>query len=257
MSGGNYLNTNWQNPSSPPSLTGNRVHVWRASLDLSSCEINSLADILSPDEITRAEKFHFDRHRRRFIAARGILRQLLGDYLVIAPSQVQFCYSDRGKPFLHQSEADSLNFNVSHSEEYALYGFAFDRAIGVDIEYLRPMPDAESIAKRFFAPAELNHIQNAPPQDRHRIFFQLWTAKEAYLKAIGTGLTNMLDSVEIAFDENSLAYFQSFSGERQTTNWKLCPCTPAAKYVGAIAIEDLACDRCDFWHWDCNYSTAI
>ena len=178
----------------------------------------------------------------------------------IAPSQVKFGYSERGKPFLSQSGASSsLQFNISHSEEYALYGFAFNRQIGVDVEYLRPMPDAVNIARRFFSPAELDLVQNAAPPEQHRLFFQLWTAKEAYLKAIGTGLTGMLDNIEIAFDQNLQPSFRTIAGDRQAaTNWTLCSCSPATDYVGAIAIEIfLPYKQFDFWHWSLDYSTAI
>ena len=258
MSGNNYLHTNWQCPSARPILTDSRIHVWRASLELLSSQIDFLATVLSPDEIARAEKFRFARHRRRFIAARGILRQLLGNYLEIAPSQVKFGYSDRGKPFLSQPMvSNSLQFNVSHSEEYALYGFALNHQIGVDVEYLRRMPDAVNIARRFFSPAELNLVQNAAPPERHHLFFQLWTAKEAYLKAIGTGLTGMLDNIEIALDQNLRPSFWAIAGDRQAvTNWTLCSCSPATDYVGAIAIH-LPYEQFELWHWDANYPTAI
>lgn len=247
------LDTNWQDPSHIPTLEGDRVHVWRANLDLSTEQIESLSEILSTDELARAKKFRFPRHRRRFIAARATLRQLLGNYLQTKPSKVAFAYSDRGKPFLADSHEDScLQFNVSHSQEYALIGFTFNRLIGVDVEYLRPMPDAEQIAQRFFTAREFSLVQNAALKDR--LFFQLWTAKEAYLKAIGTGLSGMLDRVEITLDPTQVLLLIG-QDRVAAANWSLYFCTPATDYLAAIAVETpLSSPQIDFWHWDTKCS---
>ncbi|MGL6345273.1 MAG: 4'-phosphopantetheinyl transferase family protein, partial [Waterburya sp.] len=149
----NHQDTIWQHPPQQPRLDHNQVHVWRANLDLPTTAIEELAAILSHDEIARANRFRFTKDRNRFIAARSILRQLLGKYLQITPDKLEFEYSDRGKPRLSASMPNSfLQFNVSHSHEYALYGFIYDQAIGVDIEYLREMSDAVKIAERFFSP---------------------------------------------------------------------------------------------------------
>ena len=249
------LNTDWQYPSQIPILRGDRVHVWRANLDLPTEQIERLSQILSSDEIARAQKFRFPRHRRRFIAARAILRQLLGNYLQISPSKVVFDYSDRGKPFLAGSlGASRLQFNVSHSQEYALLGFTLKHLIGVDIEYLRPMPDAEKIAQRFFTTTELSLIQNATA--KHQLFFQLWTAKEAYLKAVGTGLSGMLDNVEVTLDPTQVLRFLTLEQDRTAAaNWSLFCCTPATNYLAAIAVETpLSSQQIDLWHWDVKCS---
>ncbi len=246
------LETNWQDPLQPPILANNQVHVWRANLDLPTAEINQLATLLSTDEIARANKFRFPEHKRRFIATRGILRQLLGNYLQISAKILKFEYSDRGKPRLAASISDSsLEFNVSHSQEYALYGFTHHNQIGVDLEYLRDMKDAAKIAERFFSPRESQLIASLNSEQQQRIFFKLWTAKEAYLKAIGTGLTGSLDGVDISLDQAGYPSLLAINGNiTAAASWSMHHCIPAINYVASVAIKtNIIKQQINFWNW--------
>jgi len=168
----------WQQPPHNLAISTQEVHIWRANLDLTGEQLKYLTKTLSTDEITRANRFRFPLHKNRFIAARGQLRQILGRYLQIAPQEVEFEYGDRGKPFLKHKQ---LQFNVSHTEDTALYA-----------------------SQRFFTTAEAELICNATPPDCQRLFFHLWTVKEAYLKAIGSGLVGGLDSLEVEIRYNLL-----------------------------------------------------
>lgn len=242
--------TIWQHPTGFPHLKNDQVHLWRANLTLSQLKIEELMTYLSPDEVVRANKFRFPQHRSRFIAARGILRQLLGQYLHLSPSNVTFTYSDRGKPQLPQNNS-LLQFNLSHSQEYGLFGFTLNHLIGVDLEYQRIMPDALNIAQRFFSVRESTMLKAIPQEERARLFFQLWTAKEAYLKAIGTGLSGSLASVEICWDESHSLYLSpNPENTIETNDWSLYPCTPEINYLGAIAINyALSEQHISYWHW--------
>jgi 4'-phosphopantetheinyl transferase len=199
------------------------VHIHRADLAVSDEEIEGFAVILSPDEIDRANRYHFERDRRRFIVARGRLRQLLGEYLGIKSEKIVFTYSDRGKPTVNAP----IEFNVSHSGEVALYGFRSSGRIGVDVERIREMNDLEGLTERFFCAGENELIRNR--SDKEEIFFQLWTAKEAYLKAIGTGIAGGLDAVEVSIDPLEIA---NVDGE-----WHLWTCRPGKDYIATVAIE--------------------
>lgn len=246
------LDTIWQHPLHHPILEDNQVHAWRANLDLPTAEINQLASLLSPDEIDRANKFRFPQHRRRFIAARGILRELLGNYLQISPDNLEFEYGDRGKPRLAVSMGDSsLQFNISHSQEYALYGFTNDHPIGVDLEYLREMEDVAKIAERFFSPQESKLIASLHSEQQQRVFFKLWTTKEAFLKAIGTGLAGSLASLDISLDQWEHPILLSIQGNAAAVaNWSMYSCIPAPNYVAAVAIETpITKLQIDYWHW--------
>ena len=235
----------WKIPLRSPTLKDNEIHVWRANLELSPPKIERLTALLSSDEIARADRFRFPQHRRRFIVARGILRQLLGDYLSVAPHSLNFAYEARGKPFL-TGEDTNIKFNISHSQEYALFGFTRKYLIGVDLEYQRSM-DCLKIAERFFLPQEFEIIRQAA-SERTKLFFQLWTAKEAYLKALGTGLSGSLTSIEIALDLHQHPYIQSL--EEDKLDWSLYSCTPAKSYLGAIAVKTSSSEpQIFFWHW--------
>lgn len=252
MDDNNKSNKIWREPPYQPMLGRDRVHVWRASLDLPTAKIKQLATLLSTDETARADKFHFLEHKRRFIVARGILRELLGNYLEISPNKIEFEYSDRGKPRLAASMGNSsIQFNVSHSLEYALYGFTNNHLIGVDLEFLREMRDATELAERFFTHQEFQLIANLTHEEQQKAFFQLLTAKEAYLKAIGTGLSNSLTDIEITFDCAEKPKLLSV-GENIATvgNWSMYHFVPAANYIAAIIVNtQIPKQQINFWNW--------
>jgi len=241
--------TIWQHPQGFPPLKNSQVHLWRANLALSTSKIEELSASLSADEMVRASRFHFVQHQHRFIATRGILRQLLGNYLKVSPLSLIFAYSDRGKPRLAADSA--LQFNISHSEEYALFGFTLNHLIGVDLEYQKPMTEAVKIAQRFFSPREFKILEATPQKEQARLFFRFWTAKEAYLKAIGTGLSGSLAEVEVIMDESQSRYLLTLpEAHPGNTSWSLYPCSPEINYLGAIAINDhIPPQQISYWHW--------
>jgi 4'-phosphopantetheinyl transferase len=173
-------------------LSPTEVHVWKANLDVSNDRIQPLAALLSEDERARADRFYKQTDRDAFIAARGILRTLLGQYLDRSPAQLQLQYQDRGKPFLQDSP---LEFNVTHSHGLALYAIAQSRRVGIDLEYVRDI-EVQALAQRFFSDREFQQLQALPPDRQTATFFKYWTAKEAYLKATGEGLAG-LSQIEI------------------------------------------------------------
>ena len=248
--------TVWQSLSSQPVLNKDEVHIWRANLDVSPTQVDSMIELLSADEIHRADRFRFPKHRRRFIVTRSILRKLLGNYLNINPTEVKFDYSDRGKPKLSNlCIGHTLQFNISHSHEYALLGFTTHNLIGVDLEYLREMPDAVKIARRFFSAREYDLIKNLVPEQQSQAFLQLWTTKEAYLKAIGTGLSGSLTDVELDFrqDDNTV-FLMALDRERSSVNsWSIHSCIPTSDYVGTVAIKtQINKQKINFLTWHQN-----
>jgi len=143
-----------------------------------------------------AGRFKFEVHRARFIAGRGLLRRILGQYLSFPPETLRFEYSEFGKPHLPDN---SLFFNVAHSEHRFLAAIA-SGPVGVDIELLRPFPDIESVAGQVFSPAELTHWTRLAPESKPDHFLALWTRKEALLKGIGLGIAHHLKHVSVFFD---------------------------------------------------------
>lgn len=214
-------------------LAAQAVHIWRTPLDLSQERIQQLAETLAADEQIRAKRFRFERDRLRFIAGRGMLRFLLGHYLCVAPAALQFTYSSRGKPALASPAGSSLAFNVSHSQDLALYAVSCDRLVGIDVEYIRDIEDLMQLAQRYFLPGESALIQESPPQQRQHMFFRLWTCKEAYLKATGEGITG-LKRVEVVL-ENSIAHLRL--DNVPAVNWTLLPLYCQSDYAAALAVE--------------------
>lgn len=243
------IDSMWKIPEQLPTLRDSGVHLWRTNLALSTPEVEQLTGILSPDEIARANRFHFPTDKNRFIVTRGILRQLLGNYLGENSRSLEFTYSDRGKPQLKNDSP--LQFNLSHSQDYALFGFTLDHLIGVDLEYQKAMPDALKLAQRFFAPSEYQLLEELPKEEQPQLFFQLWTAKEAYLKALGIGLSGSLADAEIGFDQNKALYlFNPVTADRKAP-WSLFSCSPASNYLGAIAINSQIAPQ-DLNYWSCS-----
>ena len=229
----------WLSPPPHLSIQSSKIHLWRVSLNQPIAVVHSLASLLSPDEHQRADRFRRDPDRQHFIVGRAMLRQILGRYLAIAPSALQFSYEPRGKPFLVSSsdrQAPNLQFNLSHSHELALYAIGLDRRVGVDLEYLsRTLSEVEPLAQRFFAPTEYNALIALPIEQRRSAFLRLWTCKEAVLKAIGTGLSD-LEQVEIP--QSSAPEFQLTTGTGNTiAHWSVQQFAPDQDYAGALAIE--------------------
>lgn len=196
------------------------AHLWRAELSLGADDARA-SGVLSSDEWARAERFRFASDRRRFLAARLLLRQGLGRYLGVEPGSLVFAYGPHGKPSL--AENCGLKFNLSHCEDAALLAVAADVEVGVDIERLRAFDDAERLAAQFFAEGERSAFLAAPPEKRDAGFLRIWTRKEAYVKALGEGLSLPLRD------------FDALNGAATHPGARLCDLPLGAAHVGAFA----------------------
>lgn len=230
-----------QNPAAllPQPLLDSDIHVWCASLDRPDQELPNFAGLLSADEKARAEKFHFAKDRRRYIIGRGLLRVLLSNYLEMESSAFEFTYGLHGKPALESHfNGRVFEFNLSHSRDKVIYIFNWDQPIGIDIEYDHPLKDLDDFAFQFFTPNECNFIQSLPMDQKRESFFKIWTCKEAFLKANGSGLTSPINEVEVALTTDKTASLTSIGGNReQAAHWRLELFTPLAGYQSALAIE--------------------
>lgn len=239
----------WSLPPAELVLSGGEVHVWRVSLDQPTSYCQQLRETLSADEQTRAERFYFEQDRQRFIVGRGLLRAILGRYLNIKPSQIQFCYGTRGKPSLAATTAETLRFNLSHSQGLALYAVTPEREIGIDIEYIRPLSQVEKLAERIFSEGEKAVFYTLPSHQQQEAFFNGWTRKEAYVKAIGDGLAQPLEQIEVSFKPGEPAKLRSIAGDSQAASqWSLQQLIPEVGYVAALAVEGHS-GRISCWHW--------
>jgi 4'-phosphopantetheinyl transferase len=228
----------WGFTSKNPPLDRGKVHLWQAQLDPLATYFERFEDSLSSDERQRAERFRFQRDRRRFIVARALLRILIGRYLQKEPAQVQFNYGPNGKPSLAGDDNAALRFNLSHSEGLALYAVTRGREIGVDVEYIGKNLDIGTLAERFFSPREIAALKSLPDHEKHRAFFACWTRKEAYLKARGDGLSVALDSFSVLLNPDEPPVLLSVEGDpEETSRWSLLELDPGPSYVAALAVE--------------------
>lgn len=226
----------------PPSPPGSgEIHVWAVNLDPPPATVDELGRLLAPDETARAERFRFPRHRRRYAVGRGALRTLLGHYLGAAPERVAFRYGPNEKPYLADPAGlrggGELFFNLSNSEELAVIAIATGTELGADVERLRPMPDALTISERFFSAAERRVLAAVPEAQRDRAFFNCWTRKEAYLKAVGTGITVPLDRFDVTLGPDEPPRMLAMEGDpEKARDWSLFHLEPAQGYLGAVAV---------------------
>jgi 4'-phosphopantetheinyl transferase len=238
-----------------PELTLRDVHVWCVSLDQEQSRVEAWYRTLSADEQTRAGRFYFARDRCHYIVGRGVLRNILGRYLDLQAQELCFSYGPKGKPGLAPgleriaARASGLRFNLSHSGLLALYGFTYGRDIGVDIEKNRPLEDAERIATRFFAAAEVEVFCALPEPVKLSGFFNCWTRKEAYIKATGDGLSMPLDRFEVSLVPGEPARFLHAAGNpREARRWSLRELEPAPGYTAAMCVEGQDW-RLHCWQW--------
>jgi 4'-phosphopantetheinyl transferase len=233
------LESTWLAPPADLSLPDDAVHIWRVSLAQANTQVQELAHTLSPAERERAQRFCFERDRRRYIVARGALRSILGGYLSIHPSHLKFRYGIRGKPYLARSCDDgTMQFNLSHSNEMALYAYTRSRRIGIDLEYIHPVPDANRVADQFFSRGEKAALRALPRDQIDEAFLTFWTRKEAYVKALGEGLYQPLDQFDVSSVPGKpyhLLEVPNSSGE--SSQWSVATLNPAPGYLASLAAE--------------------
>ena len=228
----------WSDPPASVGLAAGEVHIWRAFLNCEPSVPSRFESTLSPDERARAGRFIFETDRSRFVMARGILRDLLGGYLLLSPAEIQFCYGNRGKPALDpKTNSSSLQFNLSHSGDVALYAFAGRRRVGIDVERFRPELAGDEIAKRYFSAKEVDELTALPAESRTEGFYLCWTRKEAYIKATGDGLQVPLDSFDVSLSPGQSATLSTRDG----IDWGITSFNPTVspepRYAAAMVVE--------------------
>ncbi len=237
----------WSAAIAPPPLAPTELHIWRAQLPQSELLLAQLQDLLASDERERAQRLRFAHHQNRAIASRGILRLLLAGYVNEPAAQLTFTYSDRGKPSLVQSpQAEPIYFNVTHSEDLALFAIAPVPTVGIDVEIRKPMPFLAQLIQRYCAPSEQAAIAAQPPECQETCFFYHWTTKEALTKATGQGITD-LDKVQLQL--TATGAMGIYAHRPSSVPWQVQLIEPEAGYAGAIAYAAETPRSLQFFDW--------
>ena len=224
----------WSPPPRPLTLEETEVHVWRAKLDSEDDPLEELLATLTPDERSRADRFHFPRDRRRFIAGRGVLRNILGRYVDCPPSDLRFTYGATGKPSLaFSSHGPGIRFNLAHSHDLALYSVTRGREVGIDLELVQPRLADEKSAEGVYSTDEISLLKTLPLEFRVKAFFNGWTRKEAYIKATGKGFSVPTDSFDVSLGPGEPAIFL----RGVDAGWSLKDIDAGREYAAAVAAE--------------------
>lgn len=225
----------------PGCLYGiDHIHVWKASLDYNESKINSAIEFLSMDEVERANRFYFENDRSQFIVRRSILKQIIAKYLEIDPKNLLFGYNLFGKPHLiNDSLKHSLKFNMSYSNNMALYAISYEIEVGIDIEFIQKDIEFQQIIDRFFSPNEIEYLRNINIDKRKEEFFKIWTRKEAVLKALGKGVSIPLQMVNVAYNRSNFIFRIHNDGNHgEKSSWNVQDLLPANNYIASIAKEE-------------------
>lgn len=223
------------------------VVIRMVQLDVDAAAVCEAAELLSPGERRRASGFARARDRRRFTVARAWLRRHIGSFVGVSPETIDFSYGPHGKPGLGGRLAGAgLHFNVSHCDDVGALAFATGGEIGVDIEAVRDIPDAEAITGRLASPAERRAWRSLAARDRRRGFFNWWTRKEAFVKARGGGLSMPLNAFDVSLapgvPARLLRVADAAAGER---GWMLDEFVPGPGLVGAFAVRSMEAEQID------------
>lgn len=237
--------TKWSPPPERLGLSVDELHVWRSSLDLPSESLERFQSTLCSDEVSRASRFLFEKDRRRYIAGRGILREILGKYLEVPASHINIDYGRYRKPFLGAEHRDSeIRFNVSHSNDLAVFAVTRGREVGIDVESIQPSFAGKEVAERFFSSCEIAEWRSLAPENKAEGFFLCWTRKEAYVKARGDGLHLPLQEFDVTLTPGQPATLKSIDQQR----WRLLSFEPKPDYSGAAVVEGSEF-RAFYWNW--------
>lgn len=215
-------------------LKAGKIHLWHFNITQSIDW-----ETLSPDEKIRAEQFYFEKDRIAYAFSRATLRCVLSQYIAIEPSTIKLNYTLYGKPFLDPSQnAQQLHFNVSHTHHCVVYAITKNDEVGVDVEYVKKNIDYAAIAKHFFSSQEYALINQAHPSEKCDIFYRIWTCKEAFIKALGLGLSYTLNDFDVGeLSNNSAKILRIKNDFEKSKNWSLFCWTPMDGYVAALAVE--------------------
>lgn len=236
----------WTRPPRALDLRAGELHLWRAALAAADEAVAELERSLSPEERDRAARFRLGAHRRAYVVGRATLRAILARYVGDEPALIELSAGAHGKPFLRGS---GFRFNLSHSGDLALYALTWDAEVGIDVERITDGVPHEALAARFFSARESDGLLALAPGDRREAFFNCWARKEAFVKALGTGLSTALADFDVTVGPGEAARLVEVRGSPgEAGRWTLLVPPAGPGYAAAVAVEGtVTAVRC--WEW--------
>jgi 4'-phosphopantetheinyl transferase len=233
-------------------LKNGEIHFWSAILP-DECDTGELGKLLEPEERARAATFAFELDRALYVYSHGVLRQILSRYTGREASGLVFARSRQEKPRLVRERDDpDLHFSLSHSNRCCLVAVRVGSAVGVDVEQVRDLPEAASVARRWFTPAESDALARLSGAALQSAFFALWTHREAVIKALGANLEIGLRELECALDPSGMVRVVSWRGDEAVgRRWRVRSLEPVRGYICALAaLTYFDSLRCLTWNGD-------
>jgi 4'-phosphopantetheinyl transferase len=223
------------------NLVPGEVHVWVASLTAADQEqdLSPLRALLDEEERARADRFHFERHRRQFVLSHALVRRALSEYAPVIPEAWRFHKNAHGRPEVGNAAGKGLCFNLSHTDGLALCAVALSAEVGVDVEFERPFADDRlSLARARFHPREVAALETTAPADLCTRFLEIWTLKEAYVKARGLGLSLSLRDFAFTLTSERAPEIHFHAGfEDSRSGWRFFQLRPTSRHRGALAVR--------------------
>ena len=217
-------------------LAADEVQVWcRFTAAIPDDELSALAELLSPCERERCRRFVVAHDRRDFTAAHALLRRVLSLHGGKSPPEWKFETNCHGKPRIASAEAPALLFNLSHTRGLVACAVAIGAELGIDVEAIHDTAVPREIASHFFSQTEIRQLDACPPADYAHRFIEFWTLKEAFIKAIGTGLSHPLDSFSFSLNGNGDIEFTA--PDTRASEWQFALITPDPGYRLAVAVR--------------------
>lgn len=234
-------------------ISRNEIHIYKTFSSNTENELNSFLELLNKEEKIKAYRFKFEKHRNNFISFRANLRIILSKYLNIHPAKIIFSYADRGKPFINDSD---IKFNISHSDNFAVFAVTSYNEIGIDTEKIKDLPDALTIAKNYFSEMEVLQFAKVDENNYKQAFFNCWTRKEAFIKAIGEGLSYPLANFSVSFLPGEIPSMRWIKNNpEEAALWSIINLDIEIDFVTSLAIRSLSnvlifkeSDIEDFYH---------
>ena len=235
----------WERPPTHLGLTRVDVDVWNATVVELAQAQDYLETLVDESERKRAQRFHFESDRLRYIVTHGFLRLLLGSYIGCPANAIQFAQRPDGKPMLMVGgDIPDLRFSISHSHQRVLLAIANEREVGIDIEYCRKFADMATLAENLFSVRERAILRSLPAEMREYAFYCCWVRKEAYLKATGQGLSAPLHDFDVTIAPGEPAALLTVQWDAHAIeDWSLYDLPPVPEYAAALAVEGTQCRK--------------